>query len=135
MVTSAVVRPVVIGAAATALGCLLSAAPLPAGAAFVGYLGAALLIMLGWVRHQPDHRRFGLAAVSLPALRAPLPFSQLRRVIGLGQAILLVLGVLLAGLLPSVAAGGWLALLPAAGLLSLLWSFGRDAWWQLSARR
>ena len=54
--------------------------------------------------------------------------------IGLGQAILLVLGVLLAGLLPSVAAGGWLALLPAAGLLSLLWSFGRDAWWQLSAR-
>lgn len=56
------------------------------------------------------------------------------RVIGLGQAIMLVLAVLLAGLLPSVAAGGWLALLPAVGLLSLLWSFGRDAWWQLSPK-
>jgi hypothetical protein len=61
MLTSAVVRPVAVGAAATAVGCLVSAAPLPAGAAFVGYLGAALLVMLGWVRHHRDRRSFGLA--------------------------------------------------------------------------
>lgn len=52
--------------------------------------------------------------------------------IGLGQAIMLVLGVLLAGLLPSQE----LALLPAVALLALIWSFGRDTWGHLvSARR
>jgi hypothetical protein len=45
------------------------------------------------------------------------------------------LAALLAGLLPSLAAGGWLALLPGVGLLSLLWSFGRDAWRQLVSAR
>lgn len=235
-----VLRPVGVGAAATAFGCLMAAAPVPAGAAFTGYVAAALVVMAGWIRNRPGHRRFGianavtlarlvgsvwilalllqavweeptrliaiciavvgstcllldgvdgriarrrgetsafggrfdnetdagttlllaltlpvfhvagwwvvliglirylylLAAVPLPALRAPLPFSQARRVIGLGQAILLVLSVLLAGVLPSLASSGWLALLPGVGLLSLLWSFGRDAWRQLvSARR
>lgn len=72
-----------------------------------------------------------LAAIVLPALRAPLPFDQPRRVIGLGQAVLLVISLLIAGLLPTAAASGWLALLPAVGLAALLWSFGRDAWGQL----
>jgi phosphatidylglycerophosphate synthase len=88
------------------------------------------VVLIGLMRYL-----YLLAAVPLPALRAPLPFSQLRRVIGLGQAILLVLALLLAGLLPSLAADGWPALLPAAGLLSLLWSFGRDAWRQLVSAR
>jgi len=72
-----------------------------------------------------------LAAVFLPPLRAPLPFSQVRRVIGLGQAILLVVAILLAGLFPGLAADGRLAVLPAVGLLALIWSFGRDTWHQL----
>lgn len=220
-----------MGAAATASGCLFAAAPAPAGAAFAGYVAAALLIVLGWSRYQPGPRRFGLAnavtlarlvggvwilalllqaawvepsrliaiciavigsvclildgvdgriarhrgetsrfgghfdnetdagttvllsvslavlqvggwwvvliglirylyllaAIPVPALRAPLPFSQARRVIGLGQAILLLLAILLAGFTSS----RWLALLPAIGLLALIWSFGRDAWTQL----
>jgi len=53
-----VLRPISAGAAATAFGCLMAAAPLPAGAAFVGYLTAALLIVAGWGR---GRRRFGLA--------------------------------------------------------------------------
>lgn len=73
-----------------------------------------------------------LAGLALPALRAPLPFSQSRRVVGLGQAILLVAAVLAAGVSPPLAATGWLAVLPALGLLALLWSFGRDAWRQLT---
>ncbi|MFK4088140.1 CDP-alcohol phosphatidyltransferase family protein [Kribbella sp. NPDC020789] len=73
-----------------------------------------------------------LAALVLPALRAPLPFSQARRVVGLGQAILLVVAILAAGLFPGLAATGLLAVLPAIGLGALLWSFGRDAWHQLT---
>ena len=237
MVTSSVLRPVGIGAAATALGCLLAAAPAPAGAAFAVYLAAAALVMLFWLRHHPNRHRFGvantvtlarlvgsvwilalvlqaawveptrlisvciavigsacltldgvdgriarrrgetsrfggrfdnetdagttlllsialavvqvagwwvvligllrylylLAAIPLPALRRPLPFNQVRRGIGLGQAILLVVAILLAGLLPSI--GRWLALLPGAALLALLWSFGRDTWRQLVSAR
>jgi phosphatidylglycerophosphate synthase len=214
---------------------MIAAAPVPAGAAFAGYVAAALVVMVSWMRNRPGHRAFGvanaltlarlvgsvwilalllqavwaeptrliaiciavvgtvclildgvdgriarrlgetssfggrfdnetdagttlllsislaafhvgwwvvligllrylylLAAVALPALRAPLPFSQVRRVIGLGQAIILVLCVLLAGLLPSHE----FALLPAVALLALIWSFGRDAWGQfVSARR
>ena len=231
MPTSTVLRPVLIGAATTALGCLLAAAPAPAGAAFAGYLAAALLIVLGWSRYRPRPRQFGLAnavtlarlvgsvwvlalllqaawaeptpliaiciavigsaclildgvdgriarlrgetsrfgghfdnetdagttlllsvslavlqvggwwvvliglmrylyllaAILVPALRAPVPFSQARRVIGLGQAILLLLSILLAGFTSS----RWLTVLPAIALLALLWSFGRDAWTQL----
>ncbi|TCC57584.1 hypothetical protein E0H73_29895 [Kribbella pittospori] len=137
-----VLRPVAVGAGATAFGCMIAAAPVPAGAAFAGYVAAALVVMVGWMRNRPGHRAFGVAnaltlarlvaAVAVPALRAPLPFSQVRRVIGLGQAIILVLCVLLA----TVTSGSWLALLPAIALLSLVWSFGRDAWGQLvSARR
>lgn len=239
MLTSAVLKPVGVGAAATALGCVLAAAPAPAGAAFAAYLAAALLVMLGWVRQHPNRHPFGLAnsvtlarlvgsvwilalvlqavwaeptrtiaicivvigsiclildgvdgriarrrgetsrfggrfdietdavttlllccalpvvhvagwwviligllrylyvlgTLALPALRRPLPFNQLRRVIGTAQAVLLVLAVLLAGLLPGVAASGWLAVLPGAALLALLWSFGRDVWWQLVTGR
>ncbi|MFG1625109.1 CDP-alcohol phosphatidyltransferase family protein [Kribbella sp. NPDC049227] len=231
-----VLRPVAVGAAATAFGCMIAAAPVPAGAAFAGYVAAALVVMVGWMRNRPGHHAFGvanaltlarlvgsvwilalllqavwaeptrliaiciavvgticlildgvdgriarrlgetssfggcfdnetdagttlllsaalgvlhvagwwvvligllrylylLAAVVVPALRAPLPFSQVRRAIGLGQAIILVLCVLLAG----VTSSSWLALLPAIALLSLFWSFGRDARGQLvSARR
>ncbi|MFI5728860.1 CDP-alcohol phosphatidyltransferase family protein [Kribbella sp. NPDC051587] len=74
-----------------------------------------------------------LASLALPKLRAPLLFSQARRVVGLGQAILLLAAVLAAGVFPRLAASGWLAVLPAIGLIALLWSFGRDAWQQLSA--
>jgi len=227
-----VLRPVSAGAAATAFGCLMAAAPLPAGAAFVGYLAAALLIVAGWGR---SRRRFGLAntvtlarlvgtvwilalllqavwaeptpliaiciavvgavclildgvdgrvarrrgetssfggrfdietdaattllvaislavfdvagwwvvaigalryayllaGIPLPALRTPLPFNQVRRVIGMSQAVLLVASMVLAAVLPSLASGGWLALLPALGLLALMVSFGRDIWRQL----
>ena len=230
-----VLRPMVVGAVATASGCLAAAAPLPASAAFAGYVGAALLVRWGWARSRLVRHQFGLAnmvtlarlvgsvwilalllqAVSgeptpliaicvavlgavcltldgvdgriarsrsetssfggrfdieidamttlllaitvavfdvagwwvvtigalryayllaglpLPALRAPLPFSQARRVIGLGQAVLLVMSVLAAGVLPSLAAGGWVALLPGLGLLALSWSFGRDVFGQL----
>ncbi|MGW6276877.1 CDP-alcohol phosphatidyltransferase family protein [Kribbella sp. NPDC055071] len=229
----AVLKPVGIGAAATALGCLLAAAPAPAGAAFAVYLAAALLVMLAWVRQHPNRRHFGvansvtlarlvgsvwilalllqavwaeptraisvsmtvigaaclildgvdgriarrrgeasrfgghfdnetdagttvllsitlavvhvagwwviligllrylylLAGVVLPALRRPLPFNQARRVVGTGQAVLVLLAILLAGLHPS----RWLVLLPAAALLALLWSFGRDVWRQLAS--
>ncbi|WP_157683368.1 CDP-alcohol phosphatidyltransferase family protein [Microlunatus soli] len=87
------------------------------------------VIIIGALRYA-----YLLAAAALPALRQPLPFSQARRVIGLGQAVLLVISLLVAGMVPAAAASGWLALLPAVGLAALLWSFGRDAWGQLRHR-
>jgi phosphatidylglycerophosphate synthase len=72
-----------------------------------------------------------LAGVPLPALRAPLPFNQARRVIGMSQAVLLVASMLLAALLPGLVSGGWLAVLPGLGLLALVFSFGRDVRRQL----
>lgn len=235
MVTTAVLKPVGLGAAATLLGCLLAAAPAPAGAAFAAYLAAAPLVILFWFRHHPNRRQFGLAnsvtlarlvgsvwilalvlqavweeptrliaiciavlgsvclildgvdgriarrrgessrfggwfdnetdagttlllsialvvvhvggwvvvligllrylyllaAIPVPALRRPLPFSQARRVIGLSQAIVMLLAILLAGLVPSE----WLIILPGIALLALMWSFGRDAWQQVVSAR
>ncbi len=72
-----------------------------------------------------------LAGLLLPALRAPLPFNQARRVIGMSQAVLLVASMLLAALLPGLVSGGWLAVLPGLGLLALVFSFGRDVRRQL----
>jgi hypothetical protein len=65
MRTTVVLRPVATGAAATALGCYLAAAPTPAGAAFAGCLAAALLAMLGWSRRRPRHHRPSRQGVTL----------------------------------------------------------------------
>jgi hypothetical protein len=52
-------------------------------------------------------------------------------VIGLSQAIVMLLAILLAGLVPSE----WLIILPGIALLALMWSFGRDAWQQVVSAR
>ena len=72
-----------------------------------------------------------VAGLLQPALRRPLPFSQSRRVVGMGQAVLLVISLFLAAVSPRLVDTGLLAVLPAIGLLSLLWSFVRDAVHQL----
>ena len=77
--------------------------------------------------------RYGyvLAGRFLPALQTPLPFSQSRRMIGVGQAILLVMALLIIGVFPDSGWVSWLWLLPAISLTALLWSFGRDVVGQL----
>ena len=77
--------------------------------------------------------RYGyvLAGRLLPALQTPLPFSQSRRMIGVGQAILLVMALLIIGVFPDSGWVSWLWLLPAISLTALLWSFGRDVVGQL----
>ncbi|HEY9289900.1 MAG TPA: CDP-alcohol phosphatidyltransferase family protein [Microlunatus sp.] len=71
------------------------------------------------------------AGLLQPALRQPLRYSRARRVIGTGQAIALLLALGLDALLPGPT--GWLSILPAAALVALLWSFGRDIREQLRA--
>jgi len=52
-------------------------------------------------------------------------------VIGMSQAIVLVASMVVAVVLPGLASGGWLSLLPGLALPALLWSFGRDVRRQL----
>lgn len=67
--------------------------------------------------------RYGYAAAGLvvPALRAPLAFSQARRVVAGLQG-----PALLTAVVPVVVPASWAVLTCAAALVALVWSFGRD---------
>jgi phosphatidylglycerophosphate synthase len=98
-------------------------------------LTVALLIfgIAGWWVLIIGLLRYGYVAVGLVvrALQQPLPYSQARRVIGVGQAVLLVIALMFDALLGDHRIADWLWLLPAFGLAALVWSFGRDIIGQL----
>lgn len=73
------------------------------------------------------------AALVVPALREPLPPSRVRRVVGMSQAIVLVVTLALAAV-PGPWTP-WLGMLPATALVLLTCSFGADARSQLARAR